>query len=56
MEKPISQDSTSPHTDNFVAAPPDYQLLSLTEAGEDMADQVVGPYAADSEVKSTDCT
>ena len=56
LQRPFYPDSTSPHSDNFVAAPPDYQLLSLTEAGEDMMDQVVGPYTADSEVRSMDFT
>jgi len=43
----VSSDCPLVHFSNLrTIAPPDYQRISLSPGGEDMAEQVVGPYAA----------
>jgi len=50
----VSSDCPLVHFSNLrTIAPPDYQRISLSPGGEDMAEQVVGPYAAGTEATFT---
>jgi len=50
----VSSDCPLVHFSNLrTIAPPDFQRISLTPGGEDMSEQVVGPYAAGTEASFT---